>query len=37
LLVNAKTPGVTSLIIWQEGGTRRFFEITVAASSYLAD
>ena len=37
LLVNARTPGVTSLIIWQEGGTRRFFDITVAASSFLAD
>jgi len=37
LLLNGKTPGVTSLIVWQEGGTRRFFDITVAASHYLAD
>jgi hypothetical protein len=37
LLLNAKTPGVTSLIVWQEGGTRRFFDITVVASSFLAD
>jgi pilus assembly protein CpaC len=37
LLLNAKTPGVTSLIIWQEGGTRRFFDITVVASNSLAD
>ena len=37
LLLNAKTPGVTSLIIWQEGGTRRFFDITVATSSFLAE
>ena len=37
LLLNAKTPGATSLIIWQEGGTRRFFDITVMASSFLAD
>ena len=37
LLLNAKTPGVTSLIVWQEGGTQRFFDITVAASSFLAD
>jgi pilus assembly protein CpaC len=37
LLLNAKTPGVTSLIIWQEGGTRRFFDITVVASNFLAD
>jgi len=37
LLLNAKTPGVTSLIIWQEGGTRRSFDITVVASNFLAD
>ena len=37
LLLNAKTPGVTSLIIWQEGGTRRFFDITVVASNFLAE
>jgi len=37
LLLNAKTPGVTSLIIWQEGGTRRFFDITVVASTFLAN
>jgi pilus assembly protein CpaC len=37
LLLNAKTAGVTSLIIWQEGGTRRSFDITVTASSFLAD
>jgi pilus assembly protein CpaC len=37
LLLNAKTPGVTSLIVWQEGGTRRFFNITVVASTFLAD
>ena len=37
LLLNAKTPGVTSLIIWQEGGTPRFFDITVVASDFLAD
>jgi pilus assembly protein CpaC len=37
LLLNGKTPGVTSLIVWQEGGTRRFFGITVVASRFLAD
>ena len=37
LLLNAKTPGVTSLIIWQEGGTPRFFDITVVASNFLAE
>src|ERR1017187_4534315 len=29
LLLNAKTPGVTSLIVWLEGGRRRSFNITV--------
>jgi pilus assembly protein CpaC len=37
LLLSGKTPGVTSLIIWQEGGSRRFFDITVVASSNLTD
>jgi pilus assembly protein CpaC len=37
LLLNAKTPGVTSLIIWQEGGAPRFFDITVVASNFLAE
>ena len=37
LLLNAKTPGVTSLIVWQQGGTRRVFDITVVASGFLAD
>lgn len=37
LLLSGKAPGVTSLIIWQQGGTRRFFDITVVASSNLTD
>jgi pilus assembly protein CpaC len=37
LLLNAKAPGVTSLIVWQEGGPRRSFDITVVASRFLAD
>ncbi|MGA2578896.1 MAG: pilus assembly protein N-terminal domain-containing protein [Bryobacteraceae bacterium] len=37
LLVNGKTPGVTSLIIWQEGGTRLSYNVTVMASHYLMD
>ncbi len=37
LLLNAKTPGVTSLIVWLEGGRRQSFDITVVASSFLAD
>jgi pilus assembly protein CpaC len=37
LLLNGKAPGVTSLIVWQEGGTRRSFDVTVVASTFLAD
>ena len=37
LLLSAKAPGVTSLIIWQQGGSRRLFDITVVASSFPAD
>lgn len=37
LLLNGKTAGVTSLIIWQEGGSRRFFDVTVAPNKFLAD
>ncbi|MDP9053538.1 MAG: pilus assembly protein N-terminal domain-containing protein [Acidobacteriota bacterium] len=37
LLLNGKTPGVTSLIVWYEGGTRRLFDVTVAPSHFLAD
>ena len=37
LLLSAKAPGVTSLIIWHEGGTRRVYDVTVVASTFLAD
>jgi pilus assembly protein CpaC len=37
LLLNGKSPGATSLIIWEQGGARQFFDITVAASHFLAD
>jgi len=37
LLLNAKAPGVTSLIIWREGGTRQTFDLTVVASAFLAN
>jgi pilus assembly protein CpaC len=37
VLVNGKAPGVTSLIIWQRGGTRRFFDVRVNASTFMAD
>jgi pilus assembly protein CpaC len=32
VLVNGKTPGETSLIIWQQGGNRLFFDLTVRPS-----
>src|SRR5579872_2193341 len=31
VLLNAKTPGVTSLIIWQRGGGEVLFDVTVQA------
>ncbi len=37
LLLNGKAPGVTSLIVWQQGGSRRTFDVTVVASHLLAD
>jgi pilus assembly protein CpaC len=37
LLLNGKTPGLTSLIIWQEGGGKLFYDITVVASRFLVD
>lgn len=37
VLVNGKTPGETSLIIWQEGGSKLFFDITVQPSRFQAD
>jgi pilus assembly protein CpaC len=33
VLVNGKTAGETSLIIWQQGGNRLFFDLTVRPSS----
>ncbi len=37
ILLNAKAPGVSSLIVWQQGGPRRSFDITVTPSRFLAD
>jgi len=37
LLVNGRSPGVTSMIVWEEGGARRVFDITVVASHFLAE
>ena len=37
VLVNGKNPGVTSLIIWQQDGAKKFFDVRVVASHFLAD
>ena len=36
ILVNGKTAGETSLIIWEAGGERQFFNVSVRASSALS-
>src|ERR1017187_2936239 len=33
VLINGKAPGETSLIIWQKGGTRSVYELTIRPSS----
>src|ERR1035441_2302890 len=33
-MVNGKTPGLTSLIVWQRGGDRQFFNITVRRNTF---
>lgn len=37
LLLSGRTPGVTSLVVWQEGELRRLFNVTVVASRFLSD
>lgn len=37
VMVNGKAPGKTSLIVWEAGGGRRFFNVTVRPSSYVAN
>ena len=37
VLVSGKAQGVTSLILWQQGGAKRFYDIRVVASHLLAD
>jgi pilus assembly protein CpaC len=37
VLVNGKTPGETSLIVWQQGGTKLFFDVTVRPSRFVAN
>jgi pilus assembly protein CpaC len=34
VMVNGKTPGATSLIVWEAGGERQFFHVTVHPSEY---
>jgi pilus assembly protein CpaC len=37
VLVNGKAPGETSLIIWQQGGTKLFFDVRVQPSQFASD
>jgi pilus assembly protein CpaC len=37
VLVNAKAPGSTSLIIWQEGGGKLLFDVNVQPNRFLAN
>jgi pilus assembly protein CpaC len=34
IMLNGKTPGQTSLIIWEKGGDRQFFNVTVRRNTY---
>jgi pilus assembly protein CpaC len=36
-MLNGKTPGETSLIVWQQGGERQFFNVQVHASNFAVD
>lgn len=36
IMVNGKAPGQTSLILWEKGGNREFFNVTVRPSNYTA-
>jgi pilus assembly protein CpaC len=37
ILVNGKVPGETSLILWEVGGNRQFFNVTVRPNSFVAN
>jgi pilus assembly protein CpaC len=37
VLVSGKAPGETSLIIWQEGGTKLYYDLAVRPSRFLAN
>lgn len=36
VMVNGKAPGITSLIVWEAGGGRQFFNVNVRPSAYMA-
>jgi pilus assembly protein CpaC len=36
IMLNGKAPGETTLIVWQVGGGRQFFNVTVHASTYAS-
>jgi pilus assembly protein CpaC len=37
VLVNGKAPGSTSLIVWQQGGGKLFYDVNVRPSQFLAN
>jgi pilus assembly protein CpaC len=37
VLVTGKAPGITTLMVWQEGGSRLVYELTVRPSPYRLD
>src|SRR5579862_7264704 len=37
VLVNGKAPGETSLIVWQQGGNRLFFDLTIQRNEARVD
>jgi pilus assembly protein CpaC len=37
VMLNGKAAGETSLIVWQQGGTRQFFNVTVRSSTYVTN
>ena len=37
IMVNGKAPGETTLIIWETGGSRQFFNVKVGASSFASN
>ncbi|HEX4021259.1 MAG TPA: pilus assembly protein N-terminal domain-containing protein [Acidobacteriaceae bacterium] len=37
VLVNGKAPGNTTMIVWEQGGSRQFFNLTVHPSRFVED